>query len=256
MSIRKLFPALILLISLAGCRKKDLPEPAKLNGSITIKLNNTVGNIPLTLGKSSDYTLSNGESFTVSSYNYYLTNFVFTDENGNTFVEPESYHLVMANDPASLGFTVQNVPFSKFKFIEFLIGVDSLRNFSGIQSGDLDPKYGMFWSWSSGYVMARLEGSSPQSASPAGDISFHIGGYKGVYNVIQKVRIPLPQMAEVTKDISPVITLQSDASKWFRSSGFEPFSFSKTFSVVTDGQEAFQISQNYSSMFSLLSVEN
>jgi hypothetical protein len=51
--------------------------------------------------------------------------------------------------------------------IRFLLGVDSARNVSGIQTGALDPARGMFWTWNSGYVMAKIEGSSPSAHVPA-----------------------------------------------------------------------------------------
>ncbi|MFA6152446.1 MAG: MbnP family protein [Chitinophagaceae bacterium] len=264
MSVSKIYSALFCLIALSACRKKDLPTPANpginnpapTKGQINIKIRNTAGVSPLIVGNGTSYTLPNGEEFSVNSFNYYISNIVFTDEKGNKFTESESYHLAIATNPASLNFIIKNVPFGKYAKVDFLIGVDSTRNFSGAQTGDLDPKFGMFWTWSSGYVMARLEGKSPQSGSPEGDIAFHIGGYKDQYNVIQKVSLVLPQAAYVSENVSPVISLQADVEKWFKDAGLELFTFKKTFLIVTAGSEAFQMSQNYSDMFSVLTVEN
>lgn len=258
------FSCMILSVAILSCRKKPLPTPTNpttnnptpTKGTIGIKINNVVGSKPLGLGGLVSYTLANGEVFTISSYEYYLSNFVFIDEQGNRFSEEESYHLINAKTDESLSFVIKNVPFGKYKSIEFLIGVDSVRNFSGAQVGALDPKYGMFWSWNSGYIMARLEGNSPQSSAPNNNIAYHIGGFKSPYNVVQKVKLTFTQNATVTSTVTPKINLQSDAATWFQNLGFKPFSFSTMPTVTTEGENAVLISQNYSTMFSIISVLN
>lgn len=257
-----LFLLLVACISIVSCRKKELPiaakptpnNPTTNKGNIHIKLNNVVGTTPLALGDLVSYTLSNGETFSVTTYNYYLSNFVLTDEHGNKYVETESYHLAMASNPESLNFTLKNVPFEKYVSVEFVIGVDSVRNFSGAQDGDLDPKYGMIWSWSTGYIMAKLEGSSAQSSNPNKSISYHIAGYKGEYNVLQKVKLSLPSSALVDTVKTPSISLQSNIATWFESFTFP--GFSKLPNVGTEGKNAFDIAMNYSSMMSITKVEN
>ena len=47
----------------------------------------------------------------------------------------------MAETPESLNFTIKDVPYGKYKSVEFLIGVDSVRNFSGAQYGALAVSY-------------------------------------------------------------------------------------------------------------------
>lgn len=258
------FTCLIVLLGFISCRKKPLPVPSspevvipdKTKGTLNLIVNNVVGMLPLTVGGKESYTLPNGESLTVRSYEYYLSNFVFYDEQGNKYIEPESYHLINAQKPESLNFTVNDVPFGIYKRVEFLIGVDSIRNISGAQVGALDTKHGMFWSWSNGYIMARLEGNSPQSTAPNGAVSYHIGGFKGTYSVVRKVSIDFPQSANVTKRETPGVFIQADLNKWFQSFGFTPFSFSKTSTIVSEGPEAFSMSQNYSSMFSITKITN
>ena len=260
MSKWTLFSCIILSLSMASCRKKPLPQPINkpkpTKGTINIKINNRVGSKPLELGGLTSYTLTNGEVLTISTYDYYLSNFVFTDDQGNRFLEEESYHLISAKTSESLSFVIKNVPFATYKSIEFTIGVDSLRNFSGAQTGALDPKYGMFWTWNTGYIMARLEGNSPQSTAANNNIAYHIGGFKSPYNVLQKVKLDLLSSAMVTDSVSPVIHVHSDAAAWFTDLGFNPFSFSKTPNVTTEGENAVLISTNYSKMFTVDSVRH
>jgi hypothetical protein len=256
------FFVIITSLSLMACRKKPLPveppqtPPSATTGSMRIQVNNMVGNKGLAVGGLVQHTLSNGESFTVNTYDYYLSNFVFTDEKGNKFVEPESYYLLRAQDPSSLQLNFKNIPIAKYKTVEFVIGVDSTRNFSGAQIGALDPKYGMFWTWSTGYIMARLEGTSPQSSDANKAIAYHIGGFRNLFNVIRKVKLELPEMAAVSAQSTPIIDMNADVAKWFTYIGFSNFSFSKWPLVTTEGEEAFHIANNYATMFSINSVKN
>jgi hypothetical protein len=248
---------LLCCLNIASCRKKPLPTPNPIpvtTGSIKIKLSNVVGDKQLALGGLVYYTLANGDQFNVSTYNYYLSNFVFTDENGNKFTEPESYHLAMASDTNSLQFVIGDVPLANYTTIEFLLGVDSIHNFSGAQSGALDPKYGMIWSWNTGYIMAKMEGFSPQSSNPDHAISYHIAGYKGEFNVLQKVKINLPQKAKIAANKTSTISLQSNLATWFESFAFP--GFSKLPSVGSEGKNAYDIATNYSGMMSITKVDN
>lgn len=253
----KFIVSLIFCISLLSCRKKDLP-PSQNNtntkGSMTIKFTNVVGNKPLALGELVSYTAPNGDDYSVSLYNYYISNIVLTDENGNQFIEQESYHLVMADKPESQSITISNIPAAKYNSISFLIGVDSLHNISGAQSGDLDPKYSMFWSWSTGYIMAKMEGKSSKSSSPGNALSFHIAGFKGTYNVLQQTKLDFAIKPNITNSITPSVYIHSDLNTWFEAPNFS--GFATTSSIGTEGDKAHKVSLNYRSMFGVDSVIN
>lgn len=258
MSTIKLLPALILLISLGGCRKKDLPatvNPPVINpvttGSVHIKIENFVGNRPLTLNSLAPYNAPNGEQFSIHTYRYYLSNFVLTDESGNRFAEKDSYHLIMADSANSLEFNIKDIPAAQYTTIEFMIGIDSLHNVTGAQSGHLAPEYGMLWSWSTGYIMAKMEGSL---IIPDKDISYHIAGFKGEYNVNQQIKLSFPEKAIISDIKMPAIILKSDLNTWFNPVNFAGFSSSPV--ITSAGKPAYQISQNYKSMMSVSKVEN
>jgi hypothetical protein len=65
-----------------------------------------------------------------------------------------------------------NVPAGTYTGMYLTMGVDSARNVSGAQEGALDPANGMFWSWTSGYIMIKAEGLSPQGAG--GSFTYHL----------------------------------------------------------------------------------
>ncbi len=106
----------------------------------------------------------------------------------NSFKEKNSYHLIDESKEESQSFNF-NIPAGKYNSLQFLLGVDSLHNVSGAQTDDLDPTKDMFWTWNSGYVMAKMEGNSSSSKLVNNKYEFHIGGYAGPFNVIKKIQL-------------------------------------------------------------------
>src|SRR5689334_1053005 len=117
-----------------------------------------------------------GETFTVRNFKYYISNIVLHDS-VKTQTYPDQYFLIDNLDSASQQIEL-NTSLKNITAIKFLLGVDSLKNVSGIQTGALDPAKGMFWTWNTGYVMAKLEGISPSANMPQHVFSYHVGGYK------------------------------------------------------------------------------
>jgi pyruvate/2-oxoglutarate dehydrogenase complex dihydrolipoamide acyltransferase (E2) component len=76
----------------------------------------------------------------------------------------------------------EKVPVGTYTAIEYTIGVDSTRNVSGAQTGALAPSNGMFWSWLTGYIFIKAEGTSPESGASNGEFKYHIGGFKNENN--------------------------------------------------------------------------
>lgn len=247
----------LLCIVFVSCRKKDLPTPVdpslRPKGSLNIKLSNYVGTRVL-IPDSVLYTAADSTKFAVSNYNYYISNLVFTDHEGNKFAEEESYHLALSSDPSSLSFTVKGMPIAHYTSVSFMIGVDSVRNMSGAQTGALDPKYGMFWSWSTGYIMAKAEGEFIPASGLPQDFSYHIAGYRAPYSVLQSVQLKFNDEAVVTEHKIPTISIKSDLNVWFKSPGFSGFAAMP--SIGSEGAQALKISQNYKDMFSVTSVDN
>lgn len=266
----KFICVLIFCSCIASCRKKELlppntPNVSKPNaplvddttskfGAIKVKVANYVGDSFLKLGIPFSYLMPNGDELTINKFNFYLTNIVLIDKTGHRIPEENSYHLIMAERPGSLEFSISSVPLGSYKAIEFLIGVDSARNVSGAQVGALDPKFGMFWSWSNGYIMAMLEGVSPQSSTSNSSVIYHIAGFKGKYNAIRKVTLSLGVNALVDSSSTSIVTLKSDIRNLFPSPGFPGFN---VLPVISDeGEDAVNFANNYSKIFSVLSVEN
>ena len=242
----------------AGSCKKDedvMDDDHHHTGTGTLRINVVpmFGDSVLDLNTES-YVTANGDTLTVSTFRFYLSNIVLTDDAGGHYSVADGYYLVDASSASSQAITLQDIPSEHYTNISFLVGVDSARNVSGSQTGALDPANAMFWTWSSGYIMAKLEGTSPQSSASMHTVTVHIGGFSGANSVLRTVNIPLSTHAMVSTGVSPVINLTADAAEWFMNPNL--IDFSATPSTTMPGALAVQIADNYSHMFELTSVQN
>ncbi|MDR3678625.1 MAG: hypothetical protein P4L41_01590 [Flavipsychrobacter sp.] len=235
-----------------ACRKDPSPKPATpaVTGQMTIAITNTADSSILALNQY--YKDANGDSISVSIFNYYISNIVLTTDSGKTFAETNSYHLVQQAVQGSGTFTIGNVPVGNYTSITFLIGVDSLHNVSGAQSGELDPVNGMFWDWSTGYIMAKMEGTASVSGSPR-FFQLHIGGFSGQYSALRKVTINLPQPVTVTNGGLVTAFMHADAMSWFKTPHL--INMSTFTSTMSPNANSVLIADNYANMFGIDSVK-
>ncbi len=216
--------------------------------ALSVKFSNKVGNEVLELGK--NYLNPFNEPFNVSRFKYYISNLTFYTTNGAEINIPSSYYLVNEEDSASKNFSLQLQKGSYHK-LSFSIGVDSIKNVSGTQTDALDPMNGMFWTWNSGYIMAKLEGTSPLSKSPNQMIEYHIGGFRHTQNTIRKVTLLFEKDIELTPGSNPSIRIETDINKWF--GGKHDLKIAAHTACMTPGDLAMQYADNYATMFTIVS---
>lgn len=241
---------------LSSCKKDDpgTPEPpAAQTGSMQMRFVPMFGDSLLELN-TENYVTANSDTLTVSAFKFYVSNIVLTNSDGGHVTIADSYYLVNTADAASQAITLNNVPVGNYTQVSYLIGIDSTRNVSGAQTGALDPSHGMFWTWNSGYIMAKLEGTSPQSNSSMNMVMLHIGGFSGPNSALRTVTLPLSTHAAVTASRTPVVTLSADASEWFAAPNVIDLSVNST--TMMPGALSVMIANNYSDMFALVSVQN
>lgn len=232
---------LILLICLT-CSAGDKPVAQR---TLTLSFRHVVGADELVLGSS--FINSTGDTINVQRFKYYLSNFAVTDTGGKSIPVPNTYFLVDEAEPSSKTITL-TIPDIAITGIRFIVGVDSSRNVSGIQSGVLDPLKGMFWTWNSGYVMAKLEGHSPSSAIAGQSFTYHIGGFRTPMNVIRPVEFSLKE-----NNHAKSISIKADINQWFKSRS--DLKIAETPVCHSPGPLAMRIADNYSTMFSINSVQ-
>jgi len=172
------------IILLSSCKKDGDETTPDAKSSFTLEFEHQVNGAALNLNTTT-YKNAKGEDFKINVFKYYVSNVKLSKADGTTYLVPESYFLIDESKPASKLITVSDIPTGDYTKIEYTIGVDYARNFAGAQTGALDPINGMFWTWNSGYIFVKLEGTSPQSIAANQALTFHIGGVVDPNNTIR-----------------------------------------------------------------------
>jgi hypothetical protein len=253
--------AAIAAVTFTGCKKDDETttpvDDSMQPNAMRFELNHKVGTQTLAFGTA--YTNLNGDQFTLSTFKYYLSNFKFKKADG-TWVTATSnkdngtgYYLINEADADSKEIATSTIEAGDYTQVQFLIGVDSAANVSGAQGGALDPANAMFWTWNSGYIMAKLEGTSPQSTATGNELVYHVGGFASPDNNLRTVTLTFPEAATVRKNISPEIHMFVDVAEWFKTPN--TISIAVTNNTMMPHQTTV-LADNYVDMFSIDHVHN
>jgi hypothetical protein len=176
--------ALVLTIAVA-CKKDKIEPTTPTTGTdlVILKIEHTWQD-SLEFALNSDLVNPlTGDSLNFTTFKYYISNIRLKKDDGTWWTQPNSYFLLDLTNGTTPSVQLTGVPYGEYTDVEYVLGVDSIRNVSGAQDGDLSPSLGMFWSWNSGYIMLKAEGISPD-ASMGGSFAFHLGGFSGSNNVV------------------------------------------------------------------------
>jgi hypothetical protein len=152
----------------------------------------TVGGQPLRLENAS-YCNELEQTYSVETFRWYVSNIRFLKKGAVIWAEPAGHHLLDAADERSL--TIRLVPPRGLvcDSLAFDVGIDSLTNVSGALGGDLDPTLGMYWTWQSGYINAKIEGFATVGSSPEKEFQYHLGGYSWPNASCRRLRFACPK---------------------------------------------------------------
>ena len=245
---------IVFSITAVSCQKEG---PADHNiaedSELKIEFKAVVDNNMLIMDKT--YQNAFGEDYSVKTFKFYIHGVELSDSRTNSIVKPDKndHYLVNTND-ASDAAVILRVSSSTYDGISFIVGVDSIRNTSGAQTGALDPAEGMFWTWSTGYIMVKLEGNSPLANTPNNVIQYHIGGFKASESVLRRVSLKFPSgmLSNVKPGSQSTVTISADINRWFSNS----VRISQTPVAMAPGALAMQIADNYARMFSVVDIVN
>lgn len=247
----KIIATVLLVTAVPNCF--DDKGIINTQGTVKVSFSNWVNGSPMELYDAT-YTNPSGESYTINKFKYYITNVVLS--NGNHIVsENESCHLIDQAVTASQNFSFA-VDAKQYTHISFLLGVDSIHNVSGAQTGALDPLNDMFWTWNTGYVMAKMEGKSPVSKLPNNRIEYHIGGFSGANNVLKQITLSMPpgKLLEVREGKTSEIKITADFNRWWQNPNH--ITIAALPICTTPGKQAKAIADNYAGMFTVTTVLN
>jgi hypothetical protein len=243
------------IILLSSCKKDGEEIVTNTKSSFTLEFEHQVNGAALNLNTTT-YKNAKGEEFKIDVFKYYVSNVKLSKTDGTTYLIPESYFLIDESKPSTKLITVNDVPSGDYTKIEYTIGVDYARNFAGAQTGALDPVNGMFWTWNSGYIFVKLEGTSPQSKAQNNALTFHIGGVLDPNNTIRTYTAEINSInpLRIRTDSKPDMHFIVNAGSLF--TGTTDVSFANL-NFTMGGANSVIVADNYSKgMFRLDHIHN
>jgi hypothetical protein len=252
-------------VFLTSCKKDSTPEyDPNVMADLSIEFDNIAGAADLQLNTGS-YTNAVGETFKVTKLRYYVSNFKLTNVNGSVYTVPQaqSYFLIDESNAATHEAEL-SIPEGEYKTVSFVVGVDSLRNTMDVsqRTGVLDVSGAasdMYWSWNSGYVFFKLEGTSASIPAMGGVFQYHVGGFGGYSspqpNNLKTITLDLTARGtpKVKAAKSTNIHLMVDILKALN--GTTNMSFATT-AMVHSAAAGTPIANNYTGMFAHDHTEN
>jgi len=244
--------AVATALFLSGCDTSKDEDAQPTVGTLDIEMEHVVGSKMLTLNATTYTNPASNEQFTISKFNYYVSNVKLQKADGTEYVQPESYYLVQASDAESQHLHLKDIAVGDYTGISFVVGVDSTRNVSGAQTGALDANNNMFWTWNTGYIFFKMEGNLLASSDyPAKPFLMHVGGFAKPYNAIRTVKLTFPSSNLLVRDDhAPELHLKVDALQVLN--GPQPIQLNTFMGVHGPSANAIQVAGNYAvGMFSV-----
>jgi len=256
------FLSVLIACFLTSCKKDETTFNNNVTGELSVEFDNIAGGANLQLN-TGNYTNAAGESFSITKFKYYVSNFKLTNVNGTVFTLPQdsSYFLIEEGITDRIKFPV---PEGEYSSISFVLGVDSLRNTMDLsrRTGVLDPGAAaseMYWGWNSGYIFLKLEGTSPAVVAADHVFMYHSGGFGGYStptpNNLKTITLDLSVRgtAKVLQNKPANIHLMVDALKVIN--GSTNLSFAAT-PMIHSPAAGIPLSGNYANMFTHDHTEN
>ncbi len=247
--MNRLLILIFFVFLLVACQKSPvLDEPPSY--PVSIRFSAVSDASPLVYDQ--QYINAHGEPFSVSAFKYYIVDLTFRNKRDGVErkLRLSDDHFLVDHQQGGNNLLQGSLPEGSYDRISFTLGVDSSRNYSGAQTGALDPLHGMFWTWSTGYIMAKLEGNSPAAATINNAFEYHIGGFSGMNNVTRRINLLLPQPLENTASGAAYLPeLVADVQQWF--SDKHNIRIADFPVVIMPGDMAVQFADNYAGMFSV-----
>jgi hypothetical protein len=251
-------------VFLTACKKEEVTPTPTGSGPVSIYFEHLFGASTFNLGQ--NYITANNDTMNFSLFNYFVSNIELVKADGSVYTYPtdSSYFLVKEAYDSTRTINLKNIPAGEYVGVRLIIGVDSLRNTMPLTSrtGILDPSTGaagMYWSWNTGYIFLKSEGtcsSSPSMMGMSKMFQHHVGLYGGLntptINNVKKINLTFPgtYKAIVGSGLAPEIHTKVDISKMYNNVDFSMYSM-----VMVHPYSA-TLANNYATMFEVEHVHN
>ncbi len=240
-------PTIILLVT-----QFVFSYPTETNKTVEVQMNikHQFGESGLRLDE--QYTTFSGTKVVLTRLKYYISNIQLVRTDGTVWKQEKSYHLVEVNEESADVFQISltGIPVGSYSKLSFSIGIDSLANHTGDQEGALNPDYGMFWMWETGYTFFKVEGYYQMKTGKRGAMVYHIGRDE----CYRKVSLDIPATRQLLSDVNYTLNISADVKKVF--GGFAgsaidlTANYDKPSISIMGGRDAGRVASNFAEIFS------
>lgn len=142
------------------------------------------------------------DSIQITTFKFYISNLTYYYQNSIVFKNSSLFRLIDLSEDTIVRMISQIPSHLLIDKLSFDIGIDSNINRLGVQEAELDPTNGMYWSWQSGYINFKLEGTSPKCNTRKNRFQFHIGGFLPNQYALQTIIIDNPNKVNTKIDVN------------------------------------------------------
>jgi hypothetical protein len=148
------------------------------------------------------------DSFCIKVLKFYISGIQFFNDGMPVWSEVQSFHLIDMERPQSLTLKINIPDHLVADELLFNLGIDSITSVSGAFGDDLDPTKGMYWTWQSGYINLKVEGTIKSKVDGIKSFVYHLGGYQQNENAIQTLKFKIDQVNSLKLyfDVQKLIT--------------------------------------------------
>ncbi len=193
-----------------------------------ISFHPVLGALPFVLEYKS-YHLNTSDSIKFETLKFYVSNVQLLSNGNVVYTEANSFHLIDASIESSFLFSLTHDSKIIFNELKFDLGIDSITNVMGAMGGDLDPTKGMYWTWQSGYINFKLEGTSNACPARKNEFEFHLGGYQSPFKALQSIQLKV--------NLNDAVEIYLDLKKYF-----DTIDLTKQNQVMSPNKEAVELS--------------
>ncbi|HMN33721.1 MAG: hypothetical protein IT215_06900 [Chitinophagaceae bacterium] len=176
--MKKIILILITSVSFLSCKKNQDTNSSSQNNNtsnLSIRFHHQIDGQDIEKNKLV-YTNEAGNIYSVSLLKYYISDVLLINDLGEEF-KLNNYDLINAFDTTGNFSSIEasNVPQGNYISMRFALGIDSIRNHTGAQDGDLDPIHDMIWTWNIGYLFMKHEGYFLNTNGDTTRLEYHLG---------------------------------------------------------------------------------
>ena len=235
----------LLLVLVSSCKDNDSKKEDETE-KVILEVQFFVKDKPLKVVQ--EYQNNLNQKYLLENFKFYLSNFEFESVSTNEIFKVEDSYLLFSADREKNTFEREIlVKKGEFSKMNFSIGVDSIKNTSLDNTGDLDINNSMAWDWNTGYKFVVVEGkyfTIPANPTLSIPLVFHIGlnqNYKKVslsFDAVSDKGI----FSTNNQNINKKIVLKVDLNDFFSSPN--QINFDETNNIMGGGKSLL-LSQNY-----------